>query len=209
MNTITVDAYVDTSCPWCFIGKRKLEAALKLHGKDNIVVRWNGYLLNPDEPDEGKDYTETLAKLFGGEDVVRRELSRVVEMGKTVDLDFRFDLIPTVVNTLLSLCLIEWAETVELQSKVFEKVYRAHFIEGVDIGKVDILIDLGVEAGYDREDLTQKFQDKELIARTYDSIMKTREKGISMTPTFIVNEQYAVNGSYDSSTLADLFDRLS
>lgn len=183
-------------------------AAIEARSSLNIDVRWQPFQLSPNDPSAGTDYMKTMAELFGGDSILKRELAGVVKLGESVGLEIDFEKIPNMPDTLLSLCLLDWAESADQQDVLFEKIYSAHFCEGLDIGDVDVLVDIGQSAGFDREKLKGMFADQALIDRTSSKTTAGRRAGVNSTPTFVINNEKVVKGAYDSNSFTKLFDEL-
>lgn len=146
---LTIDIVSDVVCPWCYIGKRNLEAALQQLPDSNIEVRWHPYQLDPTIPPEGIARRVYLERKFGAR--VDEIYTRVAAAGRQAGLDFAFDRIERSPNTLDAHRLIRWSQSVGKQDAVVERLFRAFFIEGRDIGDRAVLVDAASEAGMEAD----------------------------------------------------------
>lgn len=202
-----IDIVSDTVCPWCFIGKRKLEAALKtrpdIHG---LKIGWRPFQLNPEMPRAGMNREIYLASKFGGAERASRIYEHIRAAGEPLGIDFRFDRIRRTPSTLDSHRLIRWAGTANVQNEVVEKLFVAYFVNGEDIGDHDVLARISGECGMDAglvADLLAQDADLDLI-RKEDSL--ARSMGINGVPCFIIDRQYAVSGAQDVPVFHKVFD---
>ncbi len=201
-----IDIVSDTVCPWCFIGKRRLERALAQRPGLAVEIGWRPFQLNPDMPEQGMDRQEYLALKFGGEERASRIYQTVRDAGAGEGIDFRFDLIRRTPNTLASHRLIRWAGSAGVQHDVVEQLFRRYFVEGADIGDPSVLVAVAEAAGMDAalvERLFAEGADAELV-RAEDQV--ARDLGIQGVPCFIVDRKYAVSGAQDPEILLQVFD---
>jgi len=200
-----VDIVSDVVCPWCYIGKRRLEAALATRAGPPPAVRWHPFQLNPDIPAGGVDRRSYLEQKFGGPERARDVYARVEAAGREVGIAFRFERIDRQPNTSDAHRLIAWAQKVAPASadRLVERLFRAYFTEGVDIGVVDELARLAGESGCDPEAARAHLESaagREELAEA-DSRMKSM--GIGGVPFFIFNRRVAVSGAQPPEVLAD------
>jgi predicted DsbA family dithiol-disulfide isomerase len=204
-----IDIYSDTVCPWCFLGKRRFELALAERPHYEPRVIWRPYELNPDLPSEGVERAayraskgDELPRLAALEDALTRH-------GQAVGLGFRFDLIQRVPNSRRSHLLITHAARHGLQAKVKGRVMQAYFEEGVDIGDLEELVRLGVDAG-----LAEREARSALVLREgQDGVVATERHaavlGISAVPTFVFDGQYTLAGAQEPPDLARVLDQVA
>src|SRR3954447_23685158 len=147
--SLAVDVISDVICPWCYIGKRRLEKAVAaLAGP--VKVRWLPFQLNPTMPKEGVSRREYRTRKFGSWERSQELDARVVAVGKEEGIHFAFDRIERTPNTLEAHRLIWLAGKESVQDAVVEALFRAYFTEGRDIGNQQTLLDVVAEAGLDR-----------------------------------------------------------
>ena len=203
-----IDIVSDTICPWCFIGKRRLERALAQRPDIQFEIGWRPFQLNPDMPAEGMDRQTYVATKFGGDDRARQIYQRVRDAGAGDGIAFAFEKIARTPNTLDSHRLIRWAGSAGLQHQVVELLFRRYFLEGRDIGDRAVLTEVAAEAGMDAElvaRLLDEGADLDLV-REEDKV--ARDLGIQGVPCFILERKYAVSGAQDPEVFLQVFDRL-
>ena len=204
-----IDIYSDTVCPWCFLGKRRFELALSQRPHHEPRVTWRPFELNPDLPPEGVERSGYLAAKIGDAARVAAMEETLVRHGEAIGLRFRFDLIKLVPNTRRSHLLIAHATRRGLQATVKDRIMRAYFQEGVDIGDVEELVRLGVDAGLpERESrsalLLREGQDGVVAAERHAAVL-----GITGVPTFIFDGQYTMSGAQEPDALAQILDQVA
>ncbi len=209
LGAFTIDVVSDVVCPWCYIGKRRLEAALARLRETNpelpVEVRWHPFQLNPDMPSEGitrKRYVETK---FGGAEGARRVYTRVGAAGTTAGIDFAFDAIAHQPNTLDAHRLITWGqERPEGDSDALvERLFRAFFLEGRPLGSREELARLAADAGYDEADARAFLDSDAMVSVVADADQRAREMGVSGVPFFILGGKVAVSGAQEPEALLE------
>lgn len=202
-----LDVVSDTVCPWCYIGKKRLDQAMEMHGGEGITLVWRPFQLDASIPPGGVDRKTYMEKKFGAERA--KEVGNTIrEFGNAVGIDFRFDLIEKSPNTLDSHRLIRWAGTAGCQNEMVDSLFRRYFEHGEDIGSHDVLVDAAREVGMDTDivrDLLSKDADRDLIAKE-DAM--AREIGIQGVPSFVINSQWVVTGAQEPETLVRMFNKL-
>lgn len=209
LGALTVDVVSDVVCPWCFIGKRRLEAALaQLREQDPALpvhVRWHPFQLNPELPPEGVDRKAYLEAKFGGPARAAQIYERVRQAGRTADIEFDFDAIARQPNTLDAHRLIAWAQSRpegDPQALV-EALFRAYFLEGRYVGDPAELAAIAASAGYDPADAQAFVASDELRAQVGEADVRAREMGISGVPFFIFDGKTALSGAHEPATLLE------
>lgn len=206
---IRIDIVSDTVCPWCFIGKRRLEAALAQRGGgEPVEIHWRPFQLNPDMPEGGLDRRTYLEAKFGGPDRAQQIYERIRGAGRSAGIDFEFERIPRTPNTINSHRLIHHAAGLGKQNEIVEALFRAYFFEGRDIGDTETLIDSATSVGLPAEDIRRYLEsdaDTELV-RGQD--MQARGMGIDGVPCFIFDNQYAVTGAQEPAVFLKVFSIL-
>jgi predicted DsbA family dithiol-disulfide isomerase len=203
---IAIDIVSDTVCPWCFIGKRRLERAMAERPDFRFQIGWRPFQLNPDMPRAGMDRQQYLALKFGGRERAFKIYDHVGKAGEGEGVAFAFDAIHRQPNTFDSHRLIRWSARAGLQDAVVETLFRRYFEQGVDIGDRAILSAIAAEAGMDGAevgDWLEREVDSELV-REEEAI--ARRMGIGGVPCFIVDRRFAVSGAQEPSVLVNVFD---
>ena len=204
---VFIDVVADTLCPWCYIGKRRLEKALARREGENIVVRWRPYLLNPDMPEAGMERNEYLNAKFAGAANAAAKYAPIAAAGKQEGLDFRFEAIERSPNTFNSHRLVLWAGQAGCQDAVIESLFRAYFIEGKDIGDMDVLAEIAANAGMNGEETRKRLDsdaDRGTVQRAIDT---ARRIGVTGVPCFIFADRFAVSGAQSPDVLLRAIDQ--
>lgn len=199
-----IDIVSDAVCPWCYIGKRRLEQALTLAPQSDLDIGWRPFQLNPDLPAEGVDRKEYLRAKFG--DAAGRNYDRITAIGQELGIPFAFDRIQRTPNTILAHRLIRYAAREQRQDQMVETLFRGYFTEGQDIGRADTLADLAQLAGLNRDVVAAYLaggEDDDTI-RAEDAF--ARQIGISGVPCFIIDRQYALSGAQPPEAFVEVFD---
>lgn len=202
---LVIDIVSDVVCPWCYIGKRKLEAALALPEAAALpkpVLRWHPFQLNPDMPLEGIPRQQYLEDKFGGPERAATIYARVKAAGQSVGLQLNIDTIPQQPNTLAAHTLLAYAQQNGRDgTDVKERLLRAYFTENRNIGDLDVLVAIAEEAGLDGSSVRHFLGTLEARAAVAEGDQRAREMGINGVPFFIVNHKVAVSGAQDPAQL--------
>jgi len=213
LGALTIDVVSDVVCPWCYIGKRRLEAALaKLRESDPelpVEVRWHPFQLNPDMPRDGMPRREYLERKFGGPDRAREIYARVSAAGRSVDIPFAFDAIERQPNTLAAHRLVAWAQSRREgdPDKLVEALFRAYFVDGRYVGDRDELVALAADAGYDADDARRFLESDELADVVAEADRRSRQMGISGVPFFIFGGKTALSGAQEPAVLLEAINQ--
>jgi predicted DsbA family dithiol-disulfide isomerase len=201
-----VDVVFDTVCPWCFIGKRRLEAALAL--RPNVVadIRWRPFLLNPHMPEDGIEQTAYLIRKFGSENRVRRIYGALAEAGRSVDIDFAFERIGRAPNSLKAHRLIHYADHQGLATACVEALFQAYFTDGQDTGDVAVLTAIGGRLGFSKADVRRFLEGDAAASWVEEENTRAHRLGINGVPAFVVDGQHAIAGAQEPPVLARLLD---
>ena len=207
--TLTVDVTSDVICPWCYIGKRRLEKAIaSFAGRADLRVRWHPFELNPSMPQEGMNRKEYRAAKFGSWERSLALDAQVTEVGRAEGLSFAFDRAERTPNTLDSHRLILLAEQENVQDAVVEALFWAYFTEGRDIGHTPTLLDVVAGAGLDRDRAEVLLSGDEGIEAIRESERQAQASGVQGVPLFLINEQIALSGAQDPSVFLAAFERV-
>jgi predicted DsbA family dithiol-disulfide isomerase len=203
-----VDIFSDVVCPWCYLGKRRFELALAARPHYEPSITWRPFELNPDLPWEGVERAGYLAAKFGDMAQLADSQTTLIRLGAAVGLEFRFDRIERVPNTRRAHILIAHAARCELAAEVKERIMQAYFEEGCDIGDVDELVRLGVEAGLPEREtraavILREGQDGIVAAERHAGVL-----GINGVPTIIFDRQYSISGAQEVETFVRVIDQV-
>jgi predicted DsbA family dithiol-disulfide isomerase len=195
----------DIVCPWCFIGKARLEAALSKHGlTDRVAITWLPYELNPDMPAEGMDRTAYLDAKFGPGKRKEIEL-RLSEAALESGVTFNWAKVTKSVNTRMAHMLVAAASTVQRGGEMKAALFKAYFQDGRDIGDLETLVDIAVEQGFEETAARDELANDELRETVIGLEEHARKVGVTGVPFFIVNGKLAVSGAQTADVWADVF----
>lgn len=205
MNKVEIDVVSDVMCPWCLIGKRRLEKALTMLDGIEVEVRWRPYQLDSTLPEEGKDRQQYLEDKFGGPEQAREIYGRIEEAGKSEGINFAFDKIKVAPNTLNAHRVIRWAANggEEAQQKIVERLFELFFIEGANIGDPAVLLEAAGTVGMNVEVMETLLPTDADLAEVQNEIEAARKMGVTGVPCFIINNKYAVMGAQEPATIAE------
>lgn len=213
MATVKLDILSDPICPWCYIGKANLDKALSELDDHPFVIEWHPFQLNPDMPAEGVDRRAYLEGKFGGKEGAVRAYAPVAEHAEKAGLTLNLDKIARTPNTLNAHRLIHWAGVEGKQTEVVDALFQAYFVDGKDIGSVDVLTNIGTSVGFEADVLRNLLNSDNDLNDIRDRDMHSRKMGVSSVPTFIVANQHAVPGAQPpelwKQVIADILSQLA
>jgi predicted DsbA family dithiol-disulfide isomerase len=204
-----IDVYSDTVCPWCFLGKRRLELAVASRPQYDTQIRWRPFELNPEVPIDGVPRAAFLASRGIGAERAAEIDAELMRLGAASGIQFRFDRIQRIPNTRFSHLLLAYAARHGLQSEVKDRIMRGYFEEGANIGDVEDLVRLGAEAGLPETETRQSLiirsgQDGVVAAQRHATVM-----GITGVPSFIFDGQYTISGAQEVAIFAQVLDQVA
>ena len=203
---VRIDVFSDTICPWCWIGKRRLERTLEARADLDAEVTWHAFQLNPTMPAEGMDRKAYLATKYGGADNARAVYGRVIAEGARESLPFDFGAITHTPNTLDSHRLVRWAAGQPAgQTPMVEALFDAFFAQGRDVGDPGVLARVAAEAGYDESGARELLAGDEGRAEVTREDMQARSAGITGVPCFILDRKVAVPGAVEPNVFLRVF----
>jgi predicted DsbA family dithiol-disulfide isomerase len=205
--TLQVDIIADLVCPWCYLGKRRLDDALLAVGGPS-TVSWYPFQLNPAMPVAGMDVEEYLRSKFGDPAELKPALDKLTEVGKSEGINFNFDKVSRIPNTLSAHRVMKLAEAERVStSDLAEEFLRGFFESGLDIGDRDVLSELAMRHGLEYKDIGKTLDD-DLSRRTVlTQEAQVRQGGVAGVPNFLVNRRLFLVGAQSTATLVNAFDR--
>ncbi|HJN23151.1 MAG TPA: DsbA family oxidoreductase [Rhodospirillales bacterium] len=206
MESIRVDIIFDPVCPWCYIGKRRLEQAFALRPNIKVIPTWRPFLLNPEMPASGIDRTAYLIKKFGGEARVSRAFGAIAEAGQSVEIGFAFDKIRRTPNTVNAHRLVRFAAPSGKAGDAVEALFHDYFVNGNDIGQIDALVALGGGLGFVAAALRGYLKSDEDMDFIYEENARVHRLGINGVPAFVFNDGLAISGAQEPRVLARILD---
>ena len=191
-------------CPWCYIGRKRLQTALDMIEEIDVEVRWRPFQLDSTLPPEGKDRQQYLDDKFGGPDQARDKYRQIEVAGKEEGIDFSFDKIKIAPNTLNAHRLIRWAANggEEVQQKMVDRLFELFFEEGANLADLEVLIAAGTEVGMDQDLLKSLLPTDADVKEVELEVSHAQNMGISGVPCFIINNKHAVMGAQAAETIA-------
>ncbi|HZT87865.1 MAG TPA: DsbA family oxidoreductase [Stellaceae bacterium] len=197
-----IDIVADVVCPWCFIGKRRLERAMAMRPELRIHRVWRPFQLNPDIPLAGMPRELYLQMKFGPGRSATRIHANIAAVGKAEGIDFAFDRIERVPNTLLAHRLIRLAAEAGRADAVVEALFHGYFVEAADIGDIAVLAAIGARAGLDVRRRLAAIGGTDVRADD----QRARRLGVNAVPCFIFDNGYAISGAQEPEMFLPLFD---
>lgn len=204
-----VEIWSDVMCPFCYIGKRKFEAALQqFAGKDDVVVEWKSYQLNPDMvTDTTKSTVDYLAESKGWtKEYTRETISYVVNMAKEVGLNYNFDK-AVVANSFDAHRLIQLAKSKGKGDLMEERLFKAYFVEGKNTADHGTLTQLAVEIGLPEAEVTAVLNSDKFAAEVRRDVAESEQLGIRGVPFFVIDRKFGISGAQDSQVFLDSLNK--
>ena len=213
---VTIDIYSDVVCPWCYIGKRKFEAGLELlAGEDLDVdfdVTYRPFQLDPTAaPGAAQPVIETYAKKFGGPEQAAQILQTVTERAAEAGIEFHMDRALRA-NTLLAhrlLWLAVQPESPVAQADLKERLLKAYFTDGLNIGDPEVLADCAAEIGFDRDAVIEFLESDRGAAEVAAELAEGRDEGVTAVPTFVFEGRWAVPGAQEPETYSQVLRKMA
>jgi predicted DsbA family dithiol-disulfide isomerase len=205
-RSITIDVVSDVVCPWCFVGKRKLEQALALTPELTVELNWRPFQLDPTIPQGGIARRDYMAKKFGPEKIAAIH-ERLEGIGAEVGVAFAFDKIERSPNTLDAHRVIRWAQPHGAQTALVERLFELYFTEGGDIGDRDLLARLAGGHGLDAAQVRSALDTNQDCVAVQQEIASAVRLGVSGVPFFILAGRFGVSGAQPPEVLADAIRR--
>ena len=201
-----LEIFSDTICPWCYIGKRRLERALRDRPMPGLAIRWRAFQLNPGMPNGGMDRQQYMAAKFGSVERAARLYDTVTRVGADEGIPFVFERIRRTPNTMRSHRLLALAGQHGMQSRLLDLLYAAYFTEGRDIGLGDVLLEIGLGAGLPRAEIESALSEDSPIGTTLAEDFLARRQGINGVPYFVFNGRFGLSGAQEPEALYHMFD---
>ena len=206
---IELDIFSDTICPWCYIGKKRLDNAITKHNHLEFKQTWRPFQLNPGMAPDGMDRQEYLVSKFGSADAAKTVYENIREEGLKEGIDFNFDSIEVTPNSFNSHRLLAIAYEKNIQEQVLDDLFESYFLKGEDIGNPNVLLGIAVNNSIDEDRFKNYLSNKDNIEPLANEELQARKMGIDSVPTFIVNKQIVINGAQTSENFELIFQKLS
>jgi predicted DsbA family dithiol-disulfide isomerase len=199
---VEIEIYSDVVCPWCYLGKRRLEAALAKYDGE-VTVRYRPFQLDPSPVPEPRPTLDALADKFGGPERARQMTDHTRAVAEADGMTLNFDRALSA-NTFEAHRLSWYAAERGRQPEVMEGLHRAHFTEGRDVGSRDVLVEVAAEAGLDPAEVRDFLDSSNGTAEVEAELAEARRLGVTSVPTFVFAGKYAVSGAQDPATLLEV-----
>jgi predicted DsbA family dithiol-disulfide isomerase len=197
---LTIDVVSDVVCPWCYLGEKRLEAALAEEPQP-VALRWRPYQLDPTIPPGGLDRADYMERKFGKSGRLQSVHDNLTRLGAEFGIPFAFDKIKRSPNTLDAHRLIRWAASAGSQGTIVDRLFKAYFVEGRDIGDRAVLIDIARECGLDADLVEKLLADGADVDLVRQEIEQAQAMGVSGVPFFIFAGRLGVPGAQEPSVL--------
>jgi predicted DsbA family dithiol-disulfide isomerase len=209
LKPLKIDIVSDVVCPWCYIGKKRIESALALVPDVPVEVTWRPFFLNPWVPREGISREEYLTTKFGSVDAYKGIAGRVVAAASEEGLEYRPDLVKRQPNTTDCHRLIHWAEAQGRAAEMKQRLMELYFRDGGDLTDIDVLVQAAADCGLDPDDVRRRLVTDEDVALVSGQAQEATDQGISGVPTYVFAQKYAVSGAQPPELLARAIRQVS
>ena len=203
-----IDIIFDTICPWCYLGKKRLEQSLIEKPHLSAEITWHAFMLNPDLPPGGVERRHYLNAKFGSEARSKRVLKAIDEAGRPLGIDFQFGRISKTPNTLDSHRFIRFvqAKNPDRSSEVVEALFHAYFVRGLNTGSRPVLYDIAGELGYDVHNLRAYLYSDRDVGEIRAQNARAHRLSISGVPAFIIDGQFSISGAQEPQVINRLLE---
>jgi predicted DsbA family dithiol-disulfide isomerase len=209
LKPLQIDIVSDVVCPWCYIGKKRIEDALALASDVPVHVNWRPFFLNPWVPRAGISRDEYLTAKFGSPEAYKGIAGRVVQAAADEGLEYNSDRVKRQPNTIDCHRLIHWAEADGKAAQMKQKLMELYFRDGGDLTSTDVLVQAAADIGMDADSVRQRLATDEDVELISGHAQEASEKGISGVPTFVFAGKYAVSGAQPADQLARAIRQIS
>lgn len=209
---IDIEIISDVVCPWCYLGQGRLKLALdEVRDTISADITWKPYQLEPNVPPGGFDTFDYLAKKIGGADQVRRSHEMLTKMGAEIGLPFALDKARRFPNTLDAHRLIHWAGLLghDMQDKISRALFKANFVDGLDVGDRAVLLQIATDMGMDRRTVEKRLEDGSDLDLIKGEIAHAQRMGVTGVPCFVFEHQYAVTGAQSVEAFATALKQIA
>jgi predicted DsbA family dithiol-disulfide isomerase len=207
-----IDIISDVACPWCYIGKKNLEAAIAQRPNMKFEIQWFPYQLHPEAPPEGYDYRASIERKYGKERI-NMMFAQIKQVAKAAGIDMDLDKIERGANTLKAHRLLDlaWQQggSEGPQNDLSEALLRAYLCEGKDVGDIEILADLAAGVGMDKQQVRDYLSGDDDTDKIQAQIDFARQQGVSGVPSFSFDGMFALSGGQQPDVFLNVIDRIA
>ena len=209
MDKLKIDIVSDVVCPWCVIGFKNLQKAMKEKENEiNFEINWKPYELHPEIPENGYDKELYMQQKFGNSSGRASPYNQIKEIGKSLDFDFNFSKTKRIPNTFNAHRLLWKSKEYGIQTEMSEALFAAYFTDGQDIGSQEVLAEIAEKVGMDKGKIVEFLSSKEGGQETADEEMAFIEKSIGAVPTYFINDKYIIQGGQEPETFISFLDKI-
>jgi predicted DsbA family dithiol-disulfide isomerase len=208
MKAIAIDVVSDVICPWCFLGKRRLDKAIGLLDGIKVEVNWRPFFLDPTIPKEGMSRRAYMESKFGAERL-KTIHDPLIAAGKEDDVPYEIDRITRTPNSLDAHRLIRWSHVSGKQHDVTERLFMAYWNGGLDIGDRDVLLKIAADSGMDKDDISEKLENGKDVDAVNAEVSHAYRMGVTGVPCFIFAQKQGLMGAQPAEVLADAIGKLA
>ena len=209
LKPLKIDVVSDVVCPWCYIGKKRIERALEMVPDVPVEVQWRPFFLNPWVPREGMSREDYLTTKFGSVDAYKGIAQRVVAAASEEGLSYHPERVQRQPNTIDCHRLIHWAEAKGKAAEMKQRLMELYFRDGGDLTDSEVLVRAAADCGLDPDDVRKRLATDEDVALISGHAQEASDKGISGVPTFVFAQKYAVSGAQAPELLARAIRQVS
>lgn len=209
MDKLKIDIVSDVVCPWCVIGFKNLQTAIKqMSNEIDFEINWKPYELHPEIPKNGYDKKLYMQQKFGDASGRASPYNQIKEIGKSLGFEFNFSKTERIPNTFSAHRLLWKSKEFNLQTELSEALFEAYFSDGKDIGSYEVLAGIAQEVGMDKLEVLKFLSSKEGGQETADEEMEFIEKSIGAVPTYFINEKYIIQGGQEPETFVSFLNKI-
>jgi predicted DsbA family dithiol-disulfide isomerase len=200
---IKIDIVSDVACPWCYVGKKRLEKALAMVPEIGVDVTWQPFQLDPTVPKEGRDLKPYYEAKFGSAEKVQQIFEHMESVGDAEGITFDFSKMERTMNTLPLHILMLEAEKEGFKVELKARFFKAYFEDATDLSKTENLVNIMAEYGWSAEKVNGILSNIGMLEEVKAKIAYFQSRGVSAVPFFIFNEKYGISGAQSPQVLAD------
>jgi predicted DsbA family dithiol-disulfide isomerase len=204
---LAIDIVSDVVCPWCYVGKRRLERALTLRPDVPPEIRWLPFFLDPTVPRAGIPRIDYISRKFGTHEKVTPGHHRLTELGKGLGIDFHFEKIEKQPHTLDAHRVINWAQEAGKAGPVVDRLFAMFFTEGADLTDREVIVEAGCAGGLDAKSLRRDLASDRDVLSIERQATAASVGGIGGVPFFVFGKKIAVAGAHEPEALASAIDQ--
>ncbi|MFZ5738445.1 MAG: DsbA family oxidoreductase [Pseudomonadota bacterium] len=209
LKPLTIDVVSDVVCPWCYIGKKRIEQAIALAPEVPVELTYRPFFLNPWVPREGISRDEYLTKKFGSPERYKEIAGRIAETAAQEGLEYHPERVQRQPNTIDCHRLIHWASAIGQGPAMKQRLMELYFRDGGDLTDPEVLVQAAAVCGLDADDIRARLATDQDVEDVSAQAQEAAEKGISGVPTYVFMHQYAVSGAQEPALIARAIRKLS